>query len=252
MLRLRQIAFVARELDPVVDDLHAVLGIEVAFRDPGVARFGLHNAVMPAGQQFIEVVAPVEEGTAAGRYLDRRHGDGGYMVILQCDDHPSLKARMEPLGVRAALEHDGEEYQILQLHPRDTGGSFLEVDVQHGGESMDGPWEPAGPNWQDAKTDLTRGIVAAEIQSEDPNALGERWAAILDRPLEEADGVPTIQLDNATLRFVPAEDGRGEGLGGIDVAVEDVNTALAAATGRGLARNAQVLLGGVRINLVSA
>jgi hypothetical protein len=252
MLRLRQIAFVAKELEPVVDDLSAVLGLAVAYRDPGVATFGLHNAVMPAGQQFIEVVAPVQENTAGGRYLERRHGDGGYMVIMQCDDHPTLKARLTPLGVRAALEHDGAEYCILQLHPRDTGGSFLEIDVQHGGESMDGPWEPAGPNWHDARTDTTLGIVAAELQSEDPAALSARWSAILDRPVDTVDGVTTIALDNATLRFVDATDGRGEGLGGIDVAVADVNAAVAAATARGLVRNGEVSIGGVRIALCPA
>ena len=39
-IRLRQIAFVAHQLEPVVDDLHAVLGLDVAYRDPGVATFG--------------------------------------------------------------------------------------------------------------------------------------------------------------------------------------------------------------------
>jgi hypothetical protein len=252
MLRLRQIAFVAKELEPVVDDLSAVLGLAVAYRDPGVATFGLHNAVLPAGQQFIEVVSPVQEGTAGGRYLERRNGDGGYMVILQCDDHPTLKARLGPLGVRAALEHDSDEYCILQLHPRDTGGSFLEIDVQHGGESMDGAWEPAGPNWHAARTDTTRGIIAAGLQSDDPAALSERWGAILDRPVKPADGVATIELDNASLRFVEATDGRGEGLGGIEVSVVDVNAAVAAATARGLVRNGDVSIGGVRINLVAS
>src|SRR5258706_13931996 len=105
-LRLRQIALVARELEPAVDSLHEVFGIDVAFRDPGVASFGLQNAVMPAGQQFIEIVAPIEENTAAGRYLERRDGDGGYMVILQCDDHGPGKQRVDELGVRKAVGED--------------------------------------------------------------------------------------------------------------------------------------------------
>ena len=41
--------------------------VEVAFRDPGVAAFGLQNAVMPIGRTFLEVVSPVQEGTTAGR-----------------------------------------------------------------------------------------------------------------------------------------------------------------------------------------
>ncbi|MCU1504887.1 MAG: hypothetical protein JWM12_4241 [Ilumatobacteraceae bacterium] len=220
MLRLRQIALVARELDPVLTELHDALGVEVAFRDPSVKTFGLQNAVMPIGNQFLEVVAPVQEGTAAGRYLDRRKGDGGYMVILQCDEHAARKARLgEELGVRFAMAHDSDDYKVLQLHPQDTGGSFLEVDQQTGGEDMvDGPWEPAGPNWQHARrTGIVGGINAAVIQSDDPVRLATRWSELLDVPVEGDDN-PSIPLDNATLMFVKAADGRGEGLAGLYLA----------------------------------
>jgi hypothetical protein len=219
MLRLRQIALVARDLEPVLKELHDALGVEVAFRDPGVATFGLHNAVMPIGNQFLEVVAPVQENTAAGRYLDRRKGDGGYMVILQCDEHAPRKARLADLGVRFAMAHDTDDYKILQLHPADTGGSFLEVDQQTGGEDMvDGPWEPAGPDWQKARrTEIVGGINAAVIQSADPVRLAARWSELLDVPVEGGDN-PSIPLDNATLMFVEATDGRGEGLAGLYLA----------------------------------
>ena len=56
MLRVRQLALVANDLDPVVDDLKAVFGVEVAFNDPGVSSFGLKNAVIPVGHQFVEPV----------------------------------------------------------------------------------------------------------------------------------------------------------------------------------------------------
>ena len=217
-VRLRQVALVARELEPVVDELHRHLGLEVAYRDPAVAMFGLHNAVMPAGNQFIEVVAPVRDDTAAGRYLDRRHGDGGYMVILQCSEHERRRERVRELGVRTAFEHVGDEYRIMQLHPADTGGSFLEIDEQVGGEALDGPWEPAGPDWKRARrTQRIAGVVAAELQSPDPDRLAARWSDILELPTTSAGDAALIELDGATLRFVPDEDGRGEGLGGIDL-----------------------------------
>lgn len=253
MLCLRQIALVAAELWPVDDDLRSVFAFGVPFNDPGVEVFGLQNAVIPAGHQFIEIVAPTREGTAGGRYLERRGGDGGYMVILQCDDHPTVKARVDALGVRRVVETDSDHYSIMQLHPKDTCGSFLEIDVQHGGESMDGPWEPAGPTWQGQRSTTVRGITAAEIQSDAPDELAARWAAILDRPVSSSGTVATISLDNATLRFVLATDGRGEGLGGIDIEV-DPNT-LAAVLDRADARGLRVgdnglLVGGVRIRVL--
>src|SRR5262249_11512307 len=80
-MRLRQVVIAARDLEETVAHLTAVLGLEVGFRDPGVAEFGLVNAVMPVGDTFLEVVSPVASTAPARRFLDR-HGDGGYMVIL--------------------------------------------------------------------------------------------------------------------------------------------------------------------------
>src|SRR5215813_11402573 len=71
-LRMRQICLVARQLAPVVDAFREVFGLEVCYRDPGVGKYGLENALFPIGDGFLEVVAPVRDGTTAGRFLDRR------------------------------------------------------------------------------------------------------------------------------------------------------------------------------------
>jgi len=171
----------------------------VAFRDPAVATFGLQNAVLPIGTQFIEVVSPTREGTAGGRQLQRLGGDGGYMVICHTDDHPRRRARVDELGVRVAFEFDDHGYRIMQLHPADTGGSFLEIDFQPGGDDPHGPWGPAGADWQRAaRTDIVDGIGGVTVQTPDPGRTAARWADITEAAL--VDGV--LQLDNATVRFV--------------------------------------------------
>ena len=122
-IRLRQICLVAEKLAPVIDDFKAILGVEVCFKDPAVATFGLENSLMPFGSDFVEVVAPIKENTAAGRYLKRRNGDGGYMVICQCDTHETQlarKARAGALKIRTAWEHEGRSFHGMQLHPGDT------------------------------------------------------------------------------------------------------------------------------------
>src|SRR5262249_61195110 len=129
-VRLCQVPVVARSIAAVVEAIRGVLGLEVAFREPSVGSFGLENVVFPIGDQFLEVVSPIREGTAAGRYLDRRGGDGGYMVILQCDDPDERARRAATLGVRKAFEQNLGGYRVLQLHPRDTGGCFLSIDFQ--------------------------------------------------------------------------------------------------------------------------
>lgn len=218
-IRLRQVALVARDLDAVVDDLHDAFGIEVAFRDPGVATFGLVNAVLPVGNQFIEVVSPTRGGTAGGRQLERLGGDGGYMVICHTDDHPAVRERVADLGVRTVIDIDDHGYRIMQLHPADTGGSFFEIDFQPGGDDPDGPWMPAGDDWQRARrTDVVGGITAVEVQCKDPDKTAARWAEITS--LELAGRV--LALDNATVTFV---DGPVDSLVGVTLAATDSSRA---------------------------
>ena len=46
------------------------------------------------GDTFIEIVTPVKENTTAERFLNRRGGNGGYMVIVDCDDVAKEKERV--------------------------------------------------------------------------------------------------------------------------------------------------------------
>ena len=174
-IRLRQIALVANQLAPVIEDLKAVFGLEVCYIDPGVGVFGLENSLLPVGNNFIEVVAPIKEGTAGGRYLKRRGGDGGYMVICQCDSHAAQLERREralSMGVRIAWERESGGYHVMQLHPADTGGSFFEIDWDAKGE-VEGNWEPAGGSgWRSAKRTE---IVSHTRQSNCSRPIRQGW-----------------------------------------------------------------------------
>ena len=64
-------------------------------------------------------------------------------------------------------------------------------------------------------------MTGAELQSDDPDRLARRWSEVMERPIETRDGQRVIVLDDATLRFTEAADGRGEGLGGLDLACAD-------------------------------
>jgi hypothetical protein len=198
VIRLRQVALVTHDLEPVLRDLNDVFGLEVAFRDPGVASFGLVNAVLPVGDQFIEVVSPTREGTAGGRQLERMGGDGGYMVICHTDDQAPFKARATEMGIRSAIEADDHAYQIWQLHPGDTGGSFLEIDFQPGWDVDPQPWMPAGRDWHAAvRTDVVDGITGVELAVPDVAAVSSRWNELLGQS----------GFDNAELRWTTGTRG---------------------------------------------
>ncbi|TNE59691.1 MAG: hypothetical protein EP340_01665 [Alphaproteobacteria bacterium] len=253
---LRQICLVAEKLAPVLEDFKAVFDMDVCFVDEGVAAFGLENALMPIGTNFIEVVAPVKEGTAAGRYLARRGGNGGYMVICAAaskDVQDDVRARAADQGVRVAWEHAHENGKYMQLHPGDMGGSFFEVDVTEPFEP-EGFWPPAGGRGWENKAGSTRvkAIRAAELQSDTPEPMAERWAIIARRPLEIGEhGRFYFDLENARVRFVKAKDGRGPGLSALDIEVTDKQAILAAAEKRGLpCDETHVTLCGTRFHLV--
>src|SRR5215475_2511300 len=92
--RLRQVALVATDCDTTAAKLQEEFGWPEPFHDPGVGRFGLTNAVFPAGDTFVEVVAPIQAGTTAGRYLERRGTDSGYMAIFQMPDLAAARHRV--------------------------------------------------------------------------------------------------------------------------------------------------------------
>lgn len=236
-IQLRQICLVARELKPVIDDLTTILGIDSCFVDPGVGKFGLENTLMPVGRNFLEVVAPVTDGTAAGRYLDRRDGDGGYMVITQIDtlDHQqSIRSRALEQGVRVAYESQRDGWNLCQLHPRDMIAAFFEIEWD-AHEDFHGHWNPAGGNgWQDRiKQDVTVDYLGVELQGPDPEQLAVRWSEVTDLPIQRQGADRSIQFNNAPVRFVESEDGRGAGLGGLDLLVQDRDSILANAKQRG-------------------
>ena len=90
--RLRQVALVARACGRVAAELGRAFGWGEPLRDPGVGGFGLTNAVFAVGGTFLEVVAPVRPDTTAGRYLERRGGDGGYRHPRRAHRQPSSAA----------------------------------------------------------------------------------------------------------------------------------------------------------------
>ena len=128
-MKLRQCVFVCKDLESSREELCDILGIEVAYRDPGVAKWGLVNVVCPIGHDFLEIVTPEQPGTSAGRYIERRKGDGGYMVIIQVPDAKAERVRVTGLGVRAVAQKDLPEYNYTHFHPSDTSGVLLSLDT---------------------------------------------------------------------------------------------------------------------------
>ena len=168
--------------DPIVNNLCKLFECQVAFNDPGVGHFGLENAVIPIGTDFLEVVSPKENNTTAGRYLKKRNGDGGYMVIIQVNDFMKAKKHVKKNAIDIVWESDHQEAKAIHLHPKQMGGAIVSLDWMNPKES----WKWAGPNWKEfvSKKRVKR-IVGVEIQSKDHQTIKNKWQSVLNIPEEK-------------------------------------------------------------------
>jgi hypothetical protein len=219
-VRLRQVALAAHDLEAALGALRRVLGLGEPFRDPGVAEFGLANGVLPVGDAFLEVVSPAQPGTTAGRWLERRGGDAGYMAIFQTEDLAAARARVERLGVRIVWEVALEDAATVHLHPRDVGGAIVSLDAMQPPES----WRWGGPGWRErSRAEVATGLVGAVLEAPDPEKLALRWGEVLGaRPERDAQGGYALPLERGTrVRVIPGAAGREATLAAVEIAVRD-------------------------------
>jgi hypothetical protein len=221
MIRVRQIALVARDLDGTTTRLSELLGTDVCFRDPGVAEFGLANVLFLIGDQFLEVVSPTRSGTTAGRLLDKRGLDvSGYMVIHEVDDLDERMQHLDEHGVRIVWRGDLRDIRGRHLHPADVGGAIVSIDQP----TPRGAWRWGGPNWSTHEGSRTASAIAgARISAIDPTSMRSRWTDLglgvgvgFDPVGAHGEGVDVVELvatdrdrhgevhdlDGVTIRFV--------------------------------------------------
>ena len=197
--RLRQLVFASNDQADVAR-LREVLDLGEGFVDPDVSVFGLTNGVYALGDQFLEVVVPTQDNTAAGRFLARSGGQGGYMAIFQVGDIQRVRDHADAAKMRRVWNIDVDEISASHLHPADIGAAIVSIDEARPAES----WRWGGPDWE---TNARPGFVSAlEVVAVEPRALAQRWAGVLDVPAQEVgDGAFELSLDGGTVSFVPGE-----------------------------------------------
>ncbi len=248
-MRLRQIALVAKDLAAARADISAVLGIDYAYDDPGVGKYGLRNAVFPIGDTFLEVVSPKEPGTTAGRLLEKRGGDGGYMVILQVDDLAQALARVKDASARIADQRDKDGAAFTHIHPKDIGGAILSLDrmIPKGALGM-GRSALAVARLHRYLGEGGRRRTAGEGSGADGGTLGAGARPRSPSRMQEFGAFDWTMAKSASAL---ERDGRGEGLGAFDVVVRDVEAVRAKAAARGLLDpDGTVVLAGTRVRLI--
>ena len=210
--RLRQVALAAHDLQTTSKALQEAFGWPEPFHDPGVGEFGLENSVFAAGDTFVEVVSPTRPDTAAGRYLERRGGDSGYMAIFQVEDLAAARSRVTDAGMRIVWKVDLQDIAGTHLHPKDTPGAIVSIDWAEPPDT----WRWAGPAWTGASSPNRSGSVTGlVIEVDDPAAASRKWSVAIgsgDHSGEGGDAVIELVAAGQWIRFVPATRSGAEGI----------------------------------------
>jgi catechol 2,3-dioxygenase-like lactoylglutathione lyase family enzyme len=171
--RLRQIAFLVRDLPEAEGLYHRILGLEPSARHE-LAEYDMNSAVMPAGEgTFIELLQPTTGDSPSARYLARR-GETPYLLVFETGQYDRLVPHLKSLGVRITSETVSDGYRSAFVHPGDANGAFLEVvEVT----SPDNPWPPAGPgSTGTAAPTRTRQLRQVAILVSDLDRAIQRWS----------------------------------------------------------------------------
>ncbi|HET7050094.1 MAG TPA: VOC family protein [Solirubrobacteraceae bacterium] len=171
--RLRQAVVAATQLEPTVQRLRDELGLGEPYSDPAVGFFGLRNAVFALQDTFLEVVSPVKPDTAAGRLMQRRGGDCGYMLMFQVDDLAAARARVGKAAIREVFEIDREDISEVHLHPRDIRAAIVSLSQPKPPASW--PW--GGDGW-DQRAAPAR-VIGATVAVTDPDDVAQRWQDVI-------------------------------------------------------------------------
>ncbi len=234
-MRIRQIVVAAQVLQPSSQLLADVFALEPPYADPGVAEFGIHNAVFAFGDQFIEVISPTQANTACGRHL-AKEGDSGYMVILQTDSLARERERFASLGVRSVWQIDLPDISAMHLHPKDVGAAIVSLDEPRPPAS----WRWGGPQWRVAPGPAgAQRVLGITLRSANAKALATRWAEVLGRPAPQAVGEVWRVGFNEGFVDVASAPGHSDGVTGFSLQVADTAAVLARAQAAGLAVEGQ-------------
>jgi hypothetical protein len=199
--RLRQAVLATRDLDGVSAQLRTTLGLKEPYADPGVELFGLRNAVFALGDTFLEVVSPVRPETAAGRLLERRGGDTGYMLMFQVEDLAAARERVRAQGVREVFEVALDNIDEVHLHPADVQAAIVSLSQPKPPES----WRWGGPDWRARSAPLR--IAGATITVTQPVGVAALWQSILDAELHRVGmRVSADELERGLTEVILAAD----------------------------------------------
>ena len=116
------------DLDSALALYQRTFGMPVAHRET-VSDQGVEAVLLDVGDCHVELLRPLGEDTAVGKFLARR-GEGLHHVAYRVDDIDAALARFREQGVELIDREPRtgiRASRVAFLHPRATGGVLTEI-----------------------------------------------------------------------------------------------------------------------------
>ena len=248
-MRLRQLVIATGEIDSLADTICDLFELRRTYSDPELIVFGLKNVLIPLGDTFLELVTPVKENTSAERFLKKRNGDGGYMVIVDALDLDKERKRLETVELDIVWHEnrktDGIHGQSLHLHPKQVGGAILSIDNMKPASS----WLWAGREWEkDINKSLVSHLSGVNICSSNPDRLLSNWEKALGKKRSIVGN--SIELEGSNINFVVNSQSQSDYISAFQIHTVNRSVIEKRAAIRGDLINNNIHLGGVDFLLV--
>ena len=248
-MRLRQLVIATSEMDALADKICDLFELKKTYTDPELTVFGLENVLIPFGDTFLELVTPVKENTSAERFLKKRGGDGGYMVIVDSRDLEKQRQRLETAKLDIVWyenrKSNGIHGQSLHLHPKQVGGAILSIDNM----TPSSCWLWAGTEWEkDINRSLVSHLSGVNISGPDPNNLLSNW----EKALGERRSISgnSIDLEGSNINFVMNTQSQSEYVSAFQINTFKRSYLEKRAASKRFVTNNNIHLGGVNFLLV--
>lgn len=125
--RIHHVGVVLPDADEALGFYRDVMGLEVT-EDRVLEEQGVRGVLLALGENEIELLQPVQDGTGVARFLESR-GPTLHHVCFNTDDVEGELARLKALGVELIDEtpREGIAGQIAFIHPQAMRGVLVEL-----------------------------------------------------------------------------------------------------------------------------
>ena len=126
--RIDHIGVAVDDLDDAMALYRDRLGMREQHRET-VEEFGVEAVLLEIGDGHVELLSPIDPGSAVGRFLER-NGPGMHHVAYQTDDIDSALQSVRDAGMRLIDEQPRtgiRSSRVAFVHPKSTGGVLTEL-----------------------------------------------------------------------------------------------------------------------------